>query len=188
MNKDVEWPVPPHFVLHAKPELSANGLEPCLIVTADERRQAGHMVHFDTEKSTLTFHPDRSSNINISFSNLKSLNLTNSVELKHLELPANIVNVEVRPAFATTKCVVHFKGGGSLISEVKGFVDQDAGLFLFTAQYGNHVLRSFISAMSIESYHIDDQLGKMLVNEKIVPLDQVKAGLEKQEHRIGIGH
>lgn len=190
MSTDFEWPIPPHFVLNTKPASAANGSERCLVVTNDGRRQTGNLLHFDTKAAILTFLPDRSAlNREISFSSLKSLSLTNSMELKHLELPAAVVNAEVCPVPEKTKCVVYFKDGNSLISQVAGFVSQDAGLFLFTFHYGNYVLRSFIPAASIASYQIGDPLGKMLVDKKIVSRDQVKAGLEKQEplrsQRIG---
>ena len=190
MSNDFEWPIPPHFVLDPAPGAVTNGFEPCLLVAMDGRRQIGNIVRFDPQASTLTIRPDRSaSDLKIGFASLKSISLTNAIELKPVPLPAAVANGQARPTPTTIKCVIHFKGGGNLVSEVLGVVPQDIGLFLFTQQYGHRILRSFIPAASIESYQIGDRLGEMLVDGKIVMPSQVSAGLVKQEQlrsqRIG---
>ncbi|AIY42268.1 Type II secretory pathway, ATPase PulE/Tfp pilus assembly pathway, ATPase PilB [Collimonas arenae] len=182
MKTEFEWPVPPHFVVKKQAVPSDDGTEPCFISTLEGRRQGGSLIGFDLGALMLIFLPDRAqAPVNVNFSSLKTVSLTRPIELQHLELPANLPSAEIAPASAKKKSVVHFKGGGHQISEVLGFVYDDAGLFLFTPQHGNSVLRSFIPATAIDRHQIGDPLGKMLVDERIVEPAEIKAGLEKQE-------
>jgi len=181
MSSDFEWPTPPHFDLVAKPTTGKGGLEPALVIMNDGRRQVGSMARLDPAASILEFHPERAaSNLNIGFSSFKSLRLTAPVELKKLQIP-DASALEAQPTSAKQKCIVHFKDGDCLIAETVGFVPQQFGLFLFLVSYGNYVLRIFIPTESIANYQIGDQLGKMLVDEKILSADLINAGLKKQE-------
>ena len=182
MSSDFEWPIPPHFELITKSESASSDQSPCMVVMNDLRRQVGNMVCLDPTASILEFHPERAaSNINIGFSSFKTLRLTGPIELKRLQLPPGAENIEAYPTSLKQKCIVRFKDGDTLISETVGFVPLKFGLFLFLTSYGNYVLRWFIPTESVTSYQIGDQLGKMLVDEKIVSLDLINAGLEKQE-------
>ena len=182
MSSEFEWPIPPHFELVAKSKSSPDARQPCVVVMNDSRQQSGTLVRLDPAASILEFHVDRAaSNINIGFSNFKSLRLTEPIELQHLQLAAGTQEIEVYPASVKQKCIIHFTDGDTLISETVGFVPLQFGLFLFLTSYANFVLRWFIPSQSVVSYQIGDQLGKLLVDEKIVSADLINAGLKKQE-------
>ncbi len=89
--------------------------------------------------------------------------------------------MQSQPLNMKQKCIVIFKDGEQLISETVGYVPQTYGIFLFIVGYGDLVLRWFIPTDAIASYQIGDQLGQILIDEKIVTAEQINAGLEKQE-------
>lgn len=182
MHNDFEWPSPPHFETVFKPRLSTAALNPAVVVMKDGRREVGEFIRLDTGLSLLEFHPHRAnSNISISFSSFKSLQLYTMVQLRPLALSLTDTGGEVYPSSIRQKCEVRYADGETFISETVGFVPQDYGLFLFVVSYGNNVLRTFIPTDAIGSYRIGDQIGQILVQENIVTSDTLSDGLKVQE-------
>ncbi|MES2536811.1 MAG: ATPase, T2SS/T4P/T4SS family [Pseudomonadota bacterium] len=182
MNANFEWPLPAHFAAVTKTSAAFAHGEPGVLIMKDGHRQTGDLIRFDPDAAMLEFHPERAtSNVNISISGVRSLRLTNLVELKRLALPGAGAEADIFPAPIKQKCIVQFKDGESLVSETIGFVLQPFGLFLFISSYGNYVVRWFIPTESITSYQIGDHLGKLLVDEKILTPENISDGLEIQE-------
>ncbi|RYE77641.1 MAG: hypothetical protein EOO80_10330, partial [Oxalobacteraceae bacterium] len=177
MITDFEWPIPPHFYLAA----GASGLESAVLALTDGRRETGAMVRLDPANNLVEFMPQKAPlTRQFGFQDFKSLRLTRPIGLKRLELDPegklNSADVSLRQ-----RCVVNFKDGDSLMSETIGHVEHKFGLFLFLCSYGDDVLRWFIPASAIASYQIGEQLGQMLVDEKLATQAEVDLGLKKQE-------
>ncbi|SFB24662.1 Type II secretory pathway ATPase GspE/PulE or T4P pilus assembly pathway ATPase PilB [Collimonas sp. OK607] len=181
MDIDFGWPLPPHLELAPAPRTTHNGNTPCIVTLNDGHRHAGNLLGFDQEASFLEFRPEHTvDNLRISFSKLRSIRLTSPIELKKMALPLT-VEAQKNPAIPVKqRCVIFFKDGERLVSETVGHVPREIGLFLFLISAGNSVLRWFIPTQTIASYQIGDKLGKMLIDENIVPADAIEAGLEKQ--------
>ena len=179
MDDIFEWPTPPHFERVAK---TASGVpEPGVVVLNDGKRLTGNLIRFDPGAAVMDFHTENATaNTSLGFSLFKSLRLTQAIELRRLQLPAAAASVEMYPVSEKQKCTVIFKDGANLTSDTVGVVSRQYGLFLFLANYSNNVLRWFIPADAIASYQIGDQLGKILVDQKILTPALVDAGLEKQ--------
>jgi type II secretory ATPase GspE/PulE/Tfp pilus assembly ATPase PilB-like protein len=183
LNIDFEWPLPPHFEVITKLKPASIALESAgVLILNDGRRQVGEVIRLDPTASLLEFHPERArANTTIGFASFQSVRLTQLIELKRIALVAAADSVEVYPTSSKQKCVVHFKDGTSLVADTVGFVPRTFGLFLFIVIYGKNVVRWFIPTESMVTYQIGDQLGKMLVDEKILSEDVINAGLKKQE-------
>jgi type II secretory ATPase GspE/PulE/Tfp pilus assembly ATPase PilB-like protein len=178
---DFGWPLPPHFELASTSTATNDGTAPCVVTLNDGHRKAGNLLSFSPDTSTLEFHPERAAgNLRISFSKLKSIRLTSSIELKKLDLPLPVEIHEGQAVAIKQKCMISFKDGEHLLSETLGYVPHETGLFLFLAGAGNSVVRWFVPLEAIDSYQIGDKLGKILVDKKIVSADAVDAGLKKQ--------
>ncbi len=177
MITDFEWPIPPHFYLVA----GTAGAEPAVLALADGRRETGTLVRFDPENALVEFASQKSLlATQTGFSDFKSLRLTRPIALERFELdPArqlDSLDVSLRQ-----RCIVNFKDGDSLMSETIGYVEHKFGLFLFLCSYGDDVLRWFIPASAMASYQIGEQLGQLLVDEKLVTQAAVDLGLKKQD-------
>ena len=179
MDDIFEWPTPPHF--ECMPKLASGAPEPAVVVVSDGRRLTGNMIRFDPSAAVLDFHVEKASaNMSLGFSKFKSLRLTQSIELRRTQLSVAAAGIETYPVSEKQKCTVIFKDGDNLTSDTVGVVSRQYGLFLFLANYSSNVLRWFIPADAIASYQIGDQLGKILVDQKILTPALVDAGLEKQ--------
>lgn len=179
MSTIFEWPSPPHFDLIEK--TSVADTQSGVLVMNDGRRLSGALVRLDPHTSVVEFHPDRAANnTSIGFSNFKRLCLTQPIELRHNDISPNMAGMEAN-ATNKEKCRIRFKDGDELFAETVGFVPREYGLFLFLINSSNLVMRWFIPADMLASYEIGDQLGKLLVDNKIVTAEEVDAGLEKQQ-------
>jgi type II secretory ATPase GspE/PulE/Tfp pilus assembly ATPase PilB-like protein len=179
-----EWPSPPHFDLILPPLKEDGSPEPasCVVTLKDGRWQMGVLIQLDPAARMLAFQPKRAmSSINIKFADVKSLRMTELIRLKQLQLSGSLDTNDAYPLLVKQKCVINFKDGPPLISDTLGFVSHDFGLFLYVTSNTGNVLRWFIPTEAIASYQIGEQLGKMLIDEKIVSADMVNVGLEKQE-------
>ncbi len=178
MSADFAWPTPPHFELAVKS--SSGEPEAGVVVTNDGRRLVGQVIHLDPTAGVLEFHLDRApSNMNIGFSSVKRLVLTEPVELQRNEMGGAASSMETFPP-DKEKLVLRFKDGDELIAETIGYVLRNYGLFLYLINSSNVVMRWFIPADAMTNYQIGDKIGKLLVDEKILTSDVVDAGLEKQ--------
>ncbi|MBC7501112.1 MAG: type II/IV secretion system protein, partial [Herminiimonas sp.] len=184
MSIDFEWPLPPHCEAIAQGKAAIGGIGLAGMITMnDGTRYIGELIRLDPSVALVEFHPDRAvSNITVGFGSIQSLRLTQLVELKRIALSVAVATNEHYQTSAKQKCVVQFKDGTSLVAETAGFVPHSYGLFLFLVSYASSVVRWFIPTESMLSYQIGDQLGKILVAEKIVSEDVVNAGLEVQEN------
>ena len=177
MISDFEWPIPPHFHLAA----GSTGPESAVMALNDGRRETGTLVILDPANNLVEFTPQKASlTRQFGFQDVKSLRLTRPIALKRLELDPD-GKLDSADVHLRQRCVVHFKDGDCLMSETIGHVEHKFGLFLFLCSYGDEVLRWFIPASAIASYQIGEQLGQMLVDEKLVSQHEVDQGLRKQE-------
>lgn len=191
MGIDFGWPLPPHCELASASPATDEGIVPCIVTLIDGHRKVGDLICFDPQELTLEFHPERAaSNLRIGFAKLRSIRLTSPIELRKLELPSTVGAPEEIPIPVKQKCVIFFKDGERLVSETKGYVPSDIGLFLFLVSGGDKVLQWFIPSETIASYQIGDKLGQMLIDKNIASPSEVEAGLEKQkqlrESKLGI--
>src|SRR5258706_12835406 len=135
MNANINWPSLPYFEVIT--QSSSKDLEPGLVVMNDGQKLLGNVIRLDPVASVLEFHPERSdTNMNIEFSNFKSLRLLDPVQIKPRQLPDLRPGLQASPPADKQKCTVNFKDGEQLVSETVGYVKSKSGLFLFLVQSG----------------------------------------------------
>jgi type II secretory ATPase GspE/PulE/Tfp pilus assembly ATPase PilB-like protein len=183
MNARFEWPIPPHFSLISIPRDDDAYLEPCVITMNDSSWQMGKLLGFNPTEGILHFIPKQSqASKRVAIADIQSLRLTESIEIARVQLPTNQGSQADFPVPEEQKCTIQFKIGAPLTIETMGCVSRDYGLFLYLIAARSQVLRFFVSANSMISFQIGEPIGQMLVKEKIVSLNVIKEGLEKQEH------
>ncbi|MES2759896.1 MAG: ATPase, T2SS/T4P/T4SS family [Pseudomonadota bacterium] len=181
--KKYEWPLPPYFKLIPKAKLKNAESESCFIVMKEGPRRVGSLTQFLPSSSSIIFTFDHAlSSANVAFDDMQSMCLTDIVELAPINLSESTTyDAASYPAFAKQKCTVNFTNGDRFVSETVGSVVREFGLFLFIVSYGRNVLRWFIPAGAILSYQLGEQLGKILVDKKMLSPQALEAGLEVQE-------
>ncbi len=174
-----DWPTPPHYNLVNEPAIA--DAEPAIVTMNDGRTLRGNVVRLDMSASVLEFQPGlKQANLLLDFSAFKSLCLSRLIELERVALSVPTASVALHPTLTLQICTIHFKDGSELVSDSIGSVARKSGLFLFLTKAANQVQRWFIPLTAIASNQTRAPLGKVLVNRKIVELQAVNAGLEKQ--------
>lgn len=184
MTSNFTWPVPPHLDLIPKtdePE-EAWKMEAGVLTMNDGSFQQGTLIRINHAQEVIEFRSKRATeNAAIPFADVKSLRLAEPITLDRLQFSSVPKMMEAYPASERQKCTVNFKKGAPLTGETVGYISHDYGLFLFLISHGSNVLRWFIPSASISSFQIGAQLGQLLVDQKIIPAEDVHAGLKRQE-------
>jgi type II secretory ATPase GspE/PulE/Tfp pilus assembly ATPase PilB-like protein len=145
--------------------------------------QMGKLLDFDPEGCMLAFIPKRAqATKRLAFAEIQSVRLTEKIEIERVQLPSNPATPIDFGMPDEQTCTIQFKAGAPLTIKTKGCVSLDYGLFLYLIVARSQVLRFFVPAQSMTDFQIGELIGQVLVKEKIVPLNVVNEGLEKQEH------
>jgi type II secretory ATPase GspE/PulE/Tfp pilus assembly ATPase PilB-like protein len=181
-SAEFTWPLPPHFRLIPKVKLKGAEAESCFIVMKEGPRRVGNLTRFSPAHSSLIFtYDDALSSAGVTFDEIQSMCLTDVVELVPVNFTEPSGSDAGYPAFAKQKCTVNFTNGDRFVSETVGFVQKNYGLFLFIISYGRNVLRWFIPSGAILNFQLGEQLGKILVDKKMLSPQELEAGLDAQE-------
>jgi type II secretory ATPase GspE/PulE/Tfp pilus assembly ATPase PilB-like protein len=182
MSEIFTWPVPSYYELPASAStdsVSADA-QAAVVTMADGRWQAGVLFDLDAAAGIVEFLPKRGKDVlKIRFEAIKSIRLTDPIRLTRLQLAQRPQNTQEA---ITQKCTVHFKAGDPMVADTAGYIAEPFGLFLFLLTHADNVLRWFIPTSAMTGYQVGEQLGKILVDEQLVTLDSVNAGLEIQDH------
>jgi type II secretory ATPase GspE/PulE/Tfp pilus assembly ATPase PilB-like protein len=183
MLTDFKWPVPPHYdVMSPTGGNDGNDVEPADVTMQNNRSQNGLLVRLDGAEAFLEFRTRRATtSVRIAFGSLRLLRLTDPVEMTQLLLSDTLADTATVPLLSQ-KCTINYHSGESFVTQTLGLVSKPFGLFLYEPVEGSgQVIRCFIPAEVVRNYQIGEQLGKILVDEKIVSETKISAGLEKQE-------
>ena len=181
-----DWPIPPHFTqLPPSGTMRLAGdeeLAPCVITMREGHSNMGRLLDFNPVAGTIDFIPKRSqATRRLLLAEVQSMRLTEKIELSRLALPSMGSNVPDDAPADGQKCTIHFKVGAPLSIDTLGCVSRDYGLFLYLIVTRTQVLRFFIPAQAMNSFHIGEPIGQLLLKENMVPSSVIDAGLEKQE-------
>jgi type II secretory ATPase GspE/PulE/Tfp pilus assembly ATPase PilB-like protein len=184
MSEIFTWPVPSYYELLAGSlaDPAMAGAPAAVVTMADGRWQAGVVLNLDGVAGIVEFLPKRGKDVlKIRFETIKSIRLTDPIRLTRLQLAQRPQNTQDDQDTATQKCTVHFKDGDPMVADTAGYLAEPFGLFLFLLTNADNVLRWFIPTSAMTGYQVGEQLGKILVDEHLVTLDSVNAGLEIQD-------
>ena len=182
MKPNFSWPVPSYYELidSSIVDKTGSGALAAVVTTLDGRWQAGVLSNMDQAAGEVEFLPKRAkTSVTLHFDTIKSIRLTEPIRLTRLQL-AQQSSLGLSDT-STQKCIVHFKEGEPMAADTAGYIVEPFGIFLFLMTQADNVLPWFIPAGAILHYQIGEQLGKILVDEKLVTADSITAGLEIQD-------
>ena len=181
------WPTPFYYEFSA--DLDTLDSEPCLVVFNDGKELQGKLSHFSPYEEILEVLTVQGVLSKPKLPFVSQLRLIRPVTLKKKvglidESPAVVLGTPEKQ-----HCQVLLSNGEHLIGETTSFVMDKSGLYLFMTESTDTVIRYFIPIHAIKSYRIGEEIGQMLVNEKLVTRKEIESGLQKQEQlrakRIG---
>ena len=180
MYSNFEWPIPQCYELPQGEEFA--GHEPAVVSLARGQKISGLLTRFLPTHGVVEFLPSKGRiNLDLPLSDILELRLTRPLVLRPRRSEIEQRGGPSAHALEKLPFKVELTNGESLTGETFGLEIQGAGLFLYLANYGDSVLRSFIPAAAIKGQQIGKPLGEMLVDEKLLTDAQVRAGLARQK-------
>lgn len=185
-----QWPIPPYCQWPQEAEFT--GPEPVMIWLLSGRKIGGSLTRFLPAHGVIEFLPNRGrSNLDIPLADVQQLRLTRPLVIK---TRSGRTEFEERGADLATRSdkqpfEIRFTNGDALQGETVGFEVHAAGLFLYLANYGDTVIRTFMPSSAIKNKQIGKRIGEILVDGKLLTSEQVNHGLARQrelrEQKLG---
>lgn len=177
--KAFPWPAPPY--LEYALEQDHGGWADCLLSFRDGRHATGQLRSFSADTALLTFQADGASQaVNVPFSVLLKLQLLQPVRMQRRTLPTNATEPEEIRRAERYSFRIELVNGERFLGVTLGYVSALSGLFLFFPEENDDVVRCFVPAQAAKTCSIDAPIGQVLIDQKAVTPEAVKAALNLQ--------
>ena len=180
-GKEVPWPAPPYFEFVR--EADDSGWTDCVLSFRDGTKASGQLHSFMADAAQLTFRPNgRSDAVNIPFSILLKLQLPRPLVLRRETLPAAATAAETEDLRRSERYSFRLElvNGEVFLGVTLGYVSALCGLFLYFPDANGDVVRCFVPAQAAKNCSIDAPIGQVLVDQRAVSPEAVKAALNLQ--------
>ncbi len=182
------WPNPPYLkVVH---DSSKPLLESCIIDLFGKKTLTGQLIRFSPEEGRVLFEPFNSREHQIiDFDEIKNLQLLSPAtvvsEQSFLESRAQ----EVFPPSDNQAYKIDLIDDTSLTGDTVGYVNNEAGLYIFPVIKKGIIEKHFIPRQAIRDYQIGMQIGDILVEANHATTNDIETALDHQKElrskRIG---
>ena len=177
--RDFPWPAPPHFEF--APDTDHGGWADCLLAFRDGNYATGQLRSFAADAMRLTFQPDGADTaVNVPFSALLKLQLLQPVRMQRRTLPANATEPEEIRRAERYSFRIELVNGERYLGVTLGYISALCGLFLYFPEENDDVVRCFVPAQAAKTCSIDAPIGQVLIDQKAVAPEAVKAALNLQ--------
>ncbi|MBK5106038.1 MAG: hypothetical protein JJE42_17460, partial [Burkholderiales bacterium] len=180
-DKDFSWPAPPYFEFVR--EKDDSGWADCELTFRDGTQGSGQLRGFMADEALLTFQPNGSSApVEIPFSVLLKLHLPRPLVLRRETLPeaATAAETEKLRRSESYSFRLEMVNGELFLGLTVGYISALSGLFLYLPNDGGDVSRCFVPALATKTCSIDVPIGQVLVDQRAVSPEAVKAALDLQ--------
>ncbi|MGJ8620586.1 MAG: GspE/PulE family protein [Methylophilaceae bacterium] len=183
-----KWPSPPYLkVIH---DSSKPLLESCIIDLFDKKTLTGQLIRFSPEEARVLFEPFNS----------RDHQIIHFDEIKNLQLlsPATIVSEqdflqsraqEIFPPSDNQAYKIDLIDDTSLTGDTVGYVNNEAGLYIFPVIKKGIIEKHFIPRQAIRDYQIGMQIGDILIEANHATSNDIETALDHQKElrskRIG---
>lgn len=183
-----KWPNPPYFkVIH---DADKPLLESCIIDLLDQNTLTGKLVRFSPEEERVLLQPfNRKEDQIITFDQIKNLQLLSPVSIVSEEDFLKSRAQEVFPPSEKQAYQIDLIDDTQLNGNTFGYVNNEAGLYLFPVIKEGIIEKHFIPRHAIKDFQIGQQIGDILIEEKFATSDDIESALDQQKElrskRIG---
>jgi type II secretory ATPase GspE/PulE/Tfp pilus assembly ATPase PilB-like protein len=178
---DVPWPAPPYFEFVR--EKDDSGWTDCMLSFRDGTKASGQLHSFMADSERLTFRPNgRDEPVTIPFSVLLKLQLPRPLALTRETLPASATDADTEELRRSERYSFRLElvNGEVLMGVTVGYVSALCGLFLYFPDPNGDVVRCFVPTQAARNCSIDAPIGQVLVDQRAVSAEAVKAALNLQ--------
>ena len=175
------WPAPPYFEFVR--EKDRRGWSDCVLAFRDGTTARGLLHSFFADAALLSFQPEgKSETVSVAFSMLLKLQLPQSFGLRRETLPAAATPAETEELRRSERYSFRTElvSGEKVAGVTVGYVSALCGLFLYLPDAKGDVARCFIPAQAMKSCSIDAPIGQVLIDQKAVSAEAVRAALNLQ--------
>jgi type II secretory ATPase GspE/PulE/Tfp pilus assembly ATPase PilB-like protein len=175
------WPAPP-MAGYAE-QLQLRPGEPCILEGLNGQATSGRLISIEPEKSELRLLvPPSRAPVPLRFSQFQRLTLTMPLRLPEGQ------DAQLQAPLEPFALITH--AGHRIDGRSYGHVERAEGLYLFEPIDGHPSLRrSFVPRSAIAQSQVGEKLGEMLVGQRTLSEDELRAALEEQrrlrEQKIG---
>ncbi|MHB8666708.1 MAG: GspE/PulE family protein [Burkholderiales bacterium] len=179
--KEVPWPAPPYFeFVREKDDV---GWAECVLAFRDGTKASGRLRSFMADAARLTFQPNGANDpVNIPFSVVLKLQLPRPLVLRRETLPASASAADTEELRRSERYSFRLElvNGEVFLGVTLGYVSALCGLFLYFPDANGDVVRCFVPAQAAKTCSIDAPIGQVLVDQRAVSPEAVKAALNLQ--------
>ena len=183
-----EWPTPPYFKVSKEADKST--VESCIVDLIGKPTLTGMLVRFSPQEQRVLLKPfTHEKNQVIPFNEIKSLQLLSTTEVisesHFLETRAE----EMHHPSEKQAYHIEFIDDSTVSGETMGYINDEAGLYLFPVMENAQIEKHFIPRHAIQDYQIGMQIGDILVEGNHASDEDIALALEQQKElrskRIG---
>lgn len=179
MNNTIDLPLPPLCV--ARPDNTVSAGATVVINLLDGKKLVGKLAFFDSTEGilgVLTKGQDTPASIPL-----------NKLNIMHLPEPRSWTDKSAPAHEGLTlppepqEFLIEFKDGQKLDGETIGFRADKHGVHFFPKHTTNKFMHSFTPYGAIKNYRVGQQIGQMLVEDRLVSEQDLKSSLADQSQR-----
>lgn len=177
------WPSPP-YARYPEPTL---WVEPpaCELEDSNGVVHAVHLALFKpADESVMVFLANKSSPVRVQFSQFRRLTLTTPLAAKVQSEEVSAAEVSHILGFsAQIDYQLHGESGSVIAGKTVGYIQTDFGIFLFSPVAAtDSVVRVFVPHHAYQRFTTGEQIGQMLVAERLVTSAQVEEAASQQRN------
>lgn len=179
MNTTIDLPLPPLCV--ARPDNMVRAGATVVINLLDGKKLVGKLAFFDTKEGCLgVLSKGHDGPVSIPLSKLNILHLPEPRSWTDKSAPSH-EGLTLPPE--PQEFQIEFKDGQKLDGETIGFRADKHGVHFFPKHTTNKFMHSFTPYEAIKSYRVGQQIGQMLVEERLVTQQDITTSLADQSQR-----
>ncbi|MEE9331371.1 MAG: ATPase, T2SS/T4P/T4SS family [Methylophilaceae bacterium] len=175
-----KWPNPPYFKVEHDADRPL--LETCIIDLLDKNTLTGELIRFSPEKERVLFQAfnDKEQRI-ITFDQIKSLQLLSQATILSEQNFLEARTDEMFPASEKQVYQIKLVDDSTLTGDTLGYVNSEAGLYIFPVLKGGKIEKHFIPRQSIKDFQVGMQIGDILIKDNHVTPDDIEQALDHQK-------
>ncbi len=180
VSDEFMWPEPPYFRLISS--VSKTALETCFVHLIDGKELAGYLIRFSPDEKRILFQPvNESTSEVIHFDKISDLQLLRPISLVREQGFLEARAQDTLPVSDKQTYKIEIINNSTQTGDTFGYLNTEAGLYIYPATKNEKIERHFIPKHSIKSYQIGMHIGKVLIEENLVTANEVESALEHQQ-------
>ncbi|WP_366910355.1 ATPase, T2SS/T4P/T4SS family [Methylotenera sp.] len=180
VSDEFMWPEPPYFKFISS--FGKTALETCFVHLIDGKELAGYLIRFSPDEKRILLQPvNQSTSEVIHFDQISDLQLLRPISLVREQGFLEARAQDTLPVSDKQTYKIEIINDSTLTGDTFGYLNTEAGLYIYPATKNEKIERHFIPQHSIKNYQIGMHIGKVLIEENLATAKVVESALEHQQ-------